>query len=72
VCRGTLEVPASKAERAEPENAELANGVDQNAARLRMAFVAEQSWAPANPEQSFVAIALARPAQSHRQQGSPP
>jgi len=60
VCRGTLEVPASEAERAEPDNAELANGVNQNAARLRMAFVAEQSWAPPNPEQSFVANAIAR------------
>jgi hypothetical protein len=38
-----LPVLGSKAERARPENAELANGVDQNAAGLRMAFVAEHS-----------------------------
>lgn len=70
-CRGTLgantEIASalsdnrgSKAERAGPENAELADGVDQNAAGLRIAFVAEHSCAPANPEQSFVAIALVR------------
>jgi hypothetical protein len=53
-----LSVPGSKAERAGLENTKLANGVDQNADGLTMAFVAKQSRAAGQANDSSVAIGI--------------